>query len=70
MIVERTLTTYGMYGINNGTSNAGYEARMRILPVNAAELPADLEHGRWRLIRADEVEAALGRIYRSATPAR
>ncbi|MDB5678553.1 hypothetical protein [Sphingomonas bacterium] len=70
MFVERTLTTYGMYGINYGTSNNGYEARMRILPVNAADLPADLDHSRWRLIRADEVEAALGGIYLSTAPAR
>jgi hypothetical protein len=70
MFVERTLTTYGMYGINYGTSNNGYEARMRILSVNATELPLDLEYSRWRLIRVDDVEAALSGIYRRATPKR
>lgn len=67
MFVQRTLTTYTSYFDRYGTtSNNGYEARMRILPVNAADLPADLEHSRWRLIRVADVEAGLGGIYRAA----
>lgn len=67
MFVQRTLTTYTSYFDRSGTtSNNGYEARMRILPVNAAELPADLEHSRWRLIRVADVEAGLGGVYRAA----
>ena len=70
LFVERSLTTYGMYGINYGTSNNGYEARVRILPVNGGELPPGLEHSRWRLIRAADVEASLGGIYRREVPKR
>jgi hypothetical protein len=69
LFVQRTLTTYTTFYDRNGTtSNNGYEARIRILPVNAGELPADLEHSRWRLIRAADVEAALGAIYKPTTP--
>lgn len=70
MFIERSLTTYGMYGINYGTSNNGYEARLRLLPVNANALPADLAHSGWRLIRVGDVEAALGDLYRRPAPAR
>ncbi|THD35346.1 MAG: hypothetical protein E7773_12985 [Sphingomonas sp.] len=67
LFVERTLTTYGMYGINYGTSNNGYEARVRILPVTERALPSGFEHSRWRLIRVADVEASLGGIYRRET---
>ena len=62
MMIDRTITTT-QYGRTLGTSSNGAELRYRILPVNAAELPAEMESRRWRLIRAQAVIDALGAKY-------
>ncbi len=51
--VTRTMYSYGMYG--SGATPAGYESQLRVILLNSATLPADLESKRWRLIKTDDV---------------
>lgn len=64
MIIERTVNVYMQYGGMVSSYPNGNETRLRILPVNASELPASLEHSRWRLIRVADVVDALYARYR------
>jgi hypothetical protein len=68
MIIQRTVQVYSYYGGLQSSYPSGNETRLRILPVNAAELPAGLEHSRWRLIKVADVIAALSPRYSPPAP--
>lgn len=63
MIIQRTVNVYSYYGGLQSSYPNGNETRLRVLPVNAAELPASLEHSRWRLVRVADVIPALNARY-------
>lgn len=62
MLVSRTIRTIHYYG-GSTTSDNGAEVRLRILPINAAELTPAQEPMRWRLIRVQDVVDQLTPLY-------
>lgn len=68
MLVNRTIRMLDYRGQTTSTQSNGVELRLRILPVNAAELPANLESSRWRLIPVQAVINELGPTYAPAVP--
>lgn len=62
MLVTRTIRTIRYYGASSTSSN-GAEVRLRILPLNAAELTPAQEPMRWRLIRVQDVFDQLVPLY-------
>ena len=65
MMIQRTVQNY-MYSTLMSSAPAGYELRLRILPVSSNALPAELEAARWRLVDAEKVYREL---YPKYTPA-
>ncbi len=58
--VTRTTYVYGAYAYGGaGGVPSGYESQMRVMLLNSAALPANLESKRWRLIKVDEVDKSL-----------
>lgn len=64
VMVERTTSISSMYG--GSTFPSGYEAQLKILPVDAGALPAGMEAAKWRVLDAGAVQAALASKYASA----
>lgn len=58
ILIKRSIR-YGGYSRGSYALPNGWEARIRILPVNAAELPRELEASRWRLQKVSDVADGL-----------
>jgi hypothetical protein len=58
--IIRTTYIYGAYAYGGaGGVPSGYESQLRVMFLNRASLPANLESKRWRLIKVDDVYKSL-----------